>query len=63
IIWNGLFHNGGYHWVHHQYPFIPGYLLKTADRDLTPTDADSVSGWWNMYQLILSSGEVPSNSV
>lgn len=50
--WNFLFHNGGYHWIHHEYPFIPWYLLPQAHQDLAPTAADKVQGWWVMYQVL-----------
>lgn len=53
-IWNGLFHNGGYHWLHHQYPFVPWYRLKEAHQDLTPAHADQVPNWWGMYQVLLA---------
>ena len=52
FIWNFLFHNGGYHWVHHEYPFIPWYLLPAANEALAPQNADHVQGWWAMYQVL-----------
>ncbi|MEM9089461.1 MAG: fatty acid desaturase [Cyanobacteria bacterium P01_F01_bin.53] len=54
LFWNVMFHNGGYHWVHHQYPFIPWYLLPKADEALTPATTDSVGGWWEMYQVMVA---------
>ncbi|BDS11766.1 fatty acid desaturase family protein [Aureispira anguillae] len=55
FFWNFMFHNGGYHWVHHEYPYIPWYLLKEADELLSPTDSpmDRTKGWWEMYQIML----------
>ena len=53
IFWNTLFHNGGYHWLHHEYPFIPWYLLPKAHRQLTPSNTTKVNGWWQMYQVML----------
>ena len=53
-IWNGMFHSGGYHWLHHQYPFVPWYLLQDAHQVLTPTNTDQVKSWWGMYQVLLS---------
>jgi fatty acid desaturase len=53
FFWNFMFHNGGYHWAHHEYPFIPWYLLPKADRALTSQKRDTMSGWWGMYQVLL----------
>ena len=38
-LWNLLFHNGGYHWLHHQYPFIPWYLLPQSRSHLDDSQA------------------------
>ncbi|MFK7799626.1 MAG: fatty acid desaturase, partial [Aureispira sp.] len=51
--WNFMFHNGGYHWVHHEYPFIPWYLLPQANAALADSSVDKIDGWWAMYQLLL----------
>jgi len=53
-VWNVMFHNGGYHWLHHQYPFIPWYLLKRADKALTSVRVASVNSWWEMYRVLLA---------
>lgn len=55
FFWNFMFHNGGYHWVHHEYPYIPWYLLKKATYELQPKDRpmDQTTGWWGMYFLML----------
>lgn len=55
FFWNFMFHNGGYHWIHHEYPYIPWYLLKKADQELRPVDQvlDRTTGWWGMYQIML----------
>lgn len=55
FFWNFMFHNGGYHWVHHEYPYIPFYLLKKATKELQPKDppVDQTTGWWGMYFLML----------
>ncbi|MGH1336571.1 MAG: fatty acid desaturase family protein [Aureispira sp.] len=53
FFWNFMFHNGGYHWVHHEYPFIPWYLLPTANQELKDVAVDQVSGWWGMYQVLV----------
>lgn len=50
--WNFLFHNGGYHWVHHQFAYIPWYLLPQADSELAPADVPGVAGWWGMYKVM-----------
>lgn len=51
--WNFMFHNGGYHWVHHEYPFIPWYLLRQANAALADDAVDEIDGWWAMYRLLL----------
>lgn len=53
FFWNFFFHNGGYHWVHHEYPFIPWYLLPEANAALAPASVEVVRGWWGMYGLLL----------
>lgn len=53
FLWNAFFHNGGYHWVHHEYPFIPWYLLPQANAQLARADVDQIASWWSMYQLLL----------
>lgn len=53
FFWNFMFHNGGYHWVHHEYPFIPWYLLPLANKQLAPIEVDQVTGWWDMYQVLV----------
>jgi len=53
VFWNVMFHNGGYHWLHHQYPFIPWYQLKGADAVITPAETDRVNGRWAMYGVML----------
>ncbi len=52
-LWNFMFHNSGYHWVHHEYPFIPWYLLPQANATLADASIDEINGWWEMYQLLL----------
>lgn len=54
FFWNFFYHNGGYHWIHHEYPYIPFYLLPQAHRIFIDKDADSVPSSWQMYQLMLS---------
>lgn len=64
FFWNFMFHNGGYHWVHHEYPYIPHYLLKKADKALREeaNNRDRVSSWWGMYQVMLQAYQTTSKT-
>ena len=49
---NLIFHNAGYHYVHHNYPTIPWYLLPKAHKALCPNQEDVVHGFIDTYKKI-----------
>lgn len=51
-LYNRLFHNNGYHHVHHDYPTIPWYRLHEAHQVLAPDTADISSGFLDSYRQI-----------
>jgi fatty acid desaturase len=49
---NWLFHNNGYHAVHHRFPALPFTKLASAHRALGETQADVTRGWWGVWRQI-----------
>jgi fatty acid desaturase len=50
--YNFLWHNSGYHSLHHRYPRIPFHQLPRAHRRLNLEDPDSVVGWFGLWKAI-----------
>jgi fatty acid desaturase len=49
---NWLFHNNGYHAVHHRFPVIPFHQLPAAHHALGEEPADVTRGWWGAWRQI-----------
>jgi len=49
---NHIFHNAGYHSIHHQYPSIPWYLLPKAHRALCKNSSDISRGFIDTYKQL-----------
>ena len=52
---NFFHHNGGYHYIHHEYPTIPWYNLPEAHKALCPEGIDTSKGFIDTYRQIKSS--------
>jgi fatty acid desaturase len=51
-IHNLLWHNNGYHAIHHHFPKIPFYNLARAHRALKGDRWDVAAGWWDVWRQI-----------
>ena len=60
---NLFHHNGGYHYVHHNYPTIPWYNLPKAHKALCPKNTDIAYGFLDVYRQLKEdhSKEISSN--
>ena len=56
---NWLWHNNGYHAVHHRFPSIPFYQLSTAHRSLQAGCPDISRGWLDVWHQISSVSDLP----
>ena len=50
--YNWLFHNNGYHAVHHEFPTIPFYRLRDAYYGLEFVETDTSKSLWNTFEQI-----------
>ncbi|HXT71389.1 MAG TPA: fatty acid desaturase [Vicinamibacterales bacterium] len=49
---NWVFHNNGYHAVHHRFPAIPFHGLPAAHGETSLDPADVTRGWWGAWRQI-----------
>ena len=59
---NWLWHNNGYHAVHHCFPSIPFYRLSTAHRSLQAGCPDISRGWLDVWHQISRFSDLPSGA-
>ena len=52
LLKNLFHHNGGYHYMHHQFPTIPWYNLPKAHKELCPKDVDIAYGFFDVYKQL-----------
>jgi hypothetical protein len=51
-IHNLLWHNNGYHAIHHRFPRIPCHNLARAHQALGGDRFDCAAGWWEVWRQI-----------
>ena len=55
-VYNWIFHNQGYHAIHHRYPSIPWFRLKAAYNHFSENDSsikgDISAGFWHTFMQI-----------
>jgi fatty acid desaturase len=56
---NRLWHNNGYHAVHHDFPSVPFYQLSTAHRSLQVKCPDIARGWLDVWHQISCTSDHP----
>lgn len=49
---NWMFHNNGYHAIHHRFPAVPFHQLPSAHRALGGEIDDSTRGWWGVWRQV-----------
>jgi len=54
---NWLFHNNGYHAVHHRFPAVPFTELASVHGAPGPVSSDVTRGWWGVWRQISRPGE------